>query len=202
MFVPKLNDKSPENVYLSCSKVVVEEKRNFNKDYNLNIVIDRSTKTIRIGNVGFPLMEEIADADWLAEDGFISHITWYTTYQVLEDSSEYRWDLDSLLRDKYYVWPIKSNERYPDPIIGKYSPYGSEKSSYWLLDRISLKLKYFPRTNLRKWENYKSWTCKLLEDEKVYKNYLLTTYYSETEASNKRSPNSKKRKIKELSRIK
>lgn len=191
MFIPKLDDKSPANSYLSCSKVVVEGKRNL-KDYDLNIVIDRSTKTIRIGQIQFPTMEEIVDADWLAEDGLISHITWYTTFKVLEDSSEYSWDLESLLRDKYYLWSIKSNKRYPEPIIGNYSPYIHREYSKWILDRISLKLKYYPR--VAGWKNHESWTCKLIEDEKSYRKYLLRTYHSETEKSNRQFAERKEEK--------
>jgi len=199
MFIPKLDDKSPINSYLSCSKVVFEGKRNL-EDYELNIVIDKKTKTIRMGQILFPSVENLSDADWIEEDGFISHFTWYTTFNVLENSSEYSWNLESLMRDKYYVWSVKSNERYPEPIIGNYSPYTHRWKSEWILDRISLKLKYYPRLNTRDWQNHESWNCKLLEDDEDYRKYLLRTYHSETEKSDRRfaeMEEEKNRKIKQ-----
>ena len=64
MFIPKLDDKSPINSYLSCSKVVFEGKRNL-EDYELNIVIDKMEKDLMPN-----LRENIVDDFYLTPDYF------------------------------------------------------------------------------------------------------------------------------------
>jgi hypothetical protein len=177
-FVPKIDDTSPENIYLSCTKIkkIGSQKISQHPQWqdDIDLVIDKTSKKIRVGKVHFPLIEK--DIPWALTDGFISHETWYTSFDIDDESSKFIWNASLLLSEKSYIWSIKSSDKYLSPITTVTHPYGykgGERNHYWTLNRINLDLKRYQEIGYKRFSYPDLWQCEILENHEKYRQFLL-----------------------------